>query len=173
MRTGHRCFLPLLCPICPVGLGCRKCPMLMCCLPVSWAVHGLRGGAAVNASAGLQHQNSGHQVRLNATELLLARRFSLVMSRLWMWGRASKSVVRLSQTSAPYTHTHHSLLIYFFVCFLTLSPRFRSLLLACFFLSCSPLTVYLCVCVCVYTPAALPAPKLECSGILVVSFWFP
>lgn len=164
MRKGHHCFLPLLCPICPMGLGCRKCPMLMCCLPVSWAVHGLRGGAAVNASPGLQHQNSGHQVRLHTINPLLTCHFSHVISHLCMWGRYGKSVVRLRGTL--YTHTHYSPLIYFFVCLLALFS-----LLACFFLTYSPRTVYTHVCE--YTPAALPAPKLECSGILVVSFWFP
>lgn len=52
--------------------------------PVSWAVHGLRGGATVNASAGLQHQNSGHKVRLHAPHLLLA--FSHLNSCLRAWG---------------------------------------------------------------------------------------
>lgn len=44
--------------------------MLMCCLPVSCAVHGLCGGAAVNESTGLQHQDSGHQVKINMSHLL-------------------------------------------------------------------------------------------------------
>lgn len=65
--------------------------MLMFRFPVSRAVHGMRGGAAVNASARLQHQNSGHQVSLHTAHLLLA--CSRLISCACMRGRVGKSVV--------------------------------------------------------------------------------
>lgn len=102
----------------------------MCCLPVSWAVHGLRGGATVNASAGLQHQNSGHKVRLRAAHLLLAfSHLGLVCQHVGeiviLWSDLEK------RWQCTLTHTPHlsQMLLARFLF------RFPSLLLACLFLS--------------------------------------
>lgn len=67
------------------------------------------------------------------------------------------------------SHIHHSPRIYSFARSLASAPFFlRGLFSFCF-----SIWLHLPVCVCMYTPAALRAPKLECSGILVVSIWFP
>lgn len=171
MRKGYCCFLPLLCSLGPMGPGCRKCLMLMFCLPVSWAVHGMRGGATINAGAGLQHQNSGHQVRLHTAHRLQVWPFSRFISALFLRGRDVKSVVTLWKMLWL---THTSLTSHLLLCPLARFPScFRSILLAGLVSFCFSIWLHLPVCVCMYTPAALRAPKLECSGILVVSIWFP
>lgn len=161
-------FLPLLlsnlCSVCPMGLSCRKCLMLMCCLPVSWAVHGLRGGAAVDASAGLQHQNSGHQVRPHTALQFLSLRPAtcLVSALVCASGREKVKVWLDLEISDAYTYTRHSLLIHVALCarLLSVPPllSFAFLLLS----ASARVSVF-----------ALSDLKLECSGILVVSLWFP
>ncbi len=105
---------------------------LMCCLPVSWAVYGLCGGATVDASAGLQHQNSGHQVRMHAAHSLLS--FLSSLSHLPRVGKMVALWLDLEERR-PHTNTHHTPPRNAFVVYLLasglLSLFFSSL--ACFF----------------------------------------
>lgn len=123
----------------------------------------MRGGAAVDASAGLQHQNSGHKVRPHT----LARlpRLSTLESSLCLRGRHARRVVKgyiyrnVDPPAPPPRNVRLTRALLQLALFFHIRCVMR--LLYCF---CR--TTSACACM------LFPLPKLECSGILVVSIWF-
>lgn len=156
MRKGYCCFLLLLCSLGPMGPGCRKCLMLMFCLPVSWVVHGMRGGATINAGAGLQHQNSGHQVRLHTAHRLQVWPFSRFIYALFLRGRDVKSVVTLWKMLADHTYITHLAFTPLPACSLSVLLPLHFACGACFFSFLA--SDYICPCVFACTRLPLSEP---------------
>lgn len=124
--------------------------------------------------AAIEHRSTDWRKRSTTVSLSLA---SMLLSALplkaHLW-RKRKNPISFSFVWPWYVSRvqSHTPLIYVSGCFLA-----RCLSASALFCSFNSFYVSACLhmhaCLCIYTPVALPAPKLECTGILVVSFWFP